>query len=219
MKRRDFGAAFAAAFLCATRLAKAQSRLPHVIVLWFGTAENGGETIKGLQAGLKDLGYEEGRNIHVDYDYGNNGEARLAELATAAVAAQPDVIVAFAADLFLVGKLTRTIPIVSLTGDLVAMGFAASLARPGGNVTGMTVWTGPEIAEKWLELLVEIVPQARHVGMLRRTDTRTSGDRLAICGKRPAISRPGFRSTTTRSTTSPNSRHCWRRSRPASSTG
>jgi putative ABC transport system substrate-binding protein len=179
MKRRDFGAAFAAAFLCATRLAKAQSRLPHVIVLWFGTAENGGETIKGLQAGLKDLGYEEGRNIHIDYDYGNNGEARLAELATAAVAAQPDVIVAFAADLFLVGKLTRTIPIVSLTGDLVAMGFAASLARSGGNVTGMTVWTGPEIAEKWLELLVEIVPQARHVGMLRRIDTRTSGDRLS----------------------------------------
>jgi putative ABC transport system substrate-binding protein len=81
--------------------------------------------------------------------------------------------------LFLVGKLTRTIPIVSLTGDLVAMGFAASLARSGGNVTGMTVWTGPEIAEKWLELLVEIVPQARHVGMLRRIDTRTSGDRLS----------------------------------------
>jgi putative ABC transport system substrate-binding protein len=178
MKRREFGVAFAAAFLCATRLARAQKRVPHIVVLWFGTENSGGETIKGLQAGLKDFGYEDGRNLRVDYKYGNNDEARLAEFAAAAVATQPDVIVAFAADLNLVGKLTHTIPIVSLTGDQVAMGFAASLARPGGNVTGMTVWTGPEIAEKWLELLVEIVPQARRVGMLRRPDTPSSDTRL-----------------------------------------
>jgi putative tryptophan/tyrosine transport system substrate-binding protein len=179
MRRREFGVALAGALLGAARLAEAQSRVPHVVVLWFGTENNGGETIKGFQAGLRDFGYEEGRNIHIDYDYGNNDEARLAELSAAAVAAQPDVIVAFAEDLNLVGKLTRTIPIVSLTGDQVAMGFAASLARPGGNVTGMTVWTGPEIAEKWLELLVEIVPQARRVGMLRRPDTPSSDARLS----------------------------------------
>ncbi|HTV27528.1 MAG TPA: ABC transporter substrate-binding protein [Xanthobacteraceae bacterium] len=75
--------------------------------------------------------------------------------------------------------MTRTIPIVTLTGDLVAMGFAAGLARPGGNVTGMTLWTGPEIVGTWLELLVEIVPQARRVGMLRHLDTPTSADRLS----------------------------------------
>jgi putative tryptophan/tyrosine transport system substrate-binding protein len=178
MKRRDFGAAFAGALVCATRLARAQQRVPQIVVLWFGTENSGGETIKGFQAGLRDFGYEEGRNIHVDYDYGNNSEARLAEFSAAAVTAQPDLIVTFAANLNLVGKLTRTIPIVSLTGDQVAMGFAASLARPGGNVTGMTVWTGPEIAEKWLQLLAEIVPQARRYGMLRRFDTPSSDTRL-----------------------------------------
>jgi putative ABC transport system substrate-binding protein len=179
MKRRDFGVAIAGALLGAARLVGAQSRLPHVIVLWFGTAENGGEPIKGFQAGLRDFGYEEGRNTRVDYEYANNDEARIAELAAAAVAAKPDLIVAFGPEIYVFGKLTRTIPIATLTGDLVAMGFAASLARPGGNVTGMTVWTGPEIAEKWLQLLVEIVPGARRIGMLRRLDTTTSSDRLS----------------------------------------
>jgi putative tryptophan/tyrosine transport system substrate-binding protein len=179
MRRREFVVAFAGAVAGAARLAAAQGRVPHVVVLWFGTAENGGETINGFQAGLRDFGYEDGRNIQVDYDYGNNNEARLAKLSAAAVAAQPDVIVAFGPGIYLVGKLTRTIPIVTLTGDPVAQGFAASLARPGGNVTGMTVWTGPEIAEKWLQLLVEIVPQARRIGMLRRSDTPTSSDRLS----------------------------------------
>lgn len=56
MKRREFGAAFAAAFLCATRVAKAQQRAPHVVVIWFGTENSGGETIKGFQAGLCDFG-------------------------------------------------------------------------------------------------------------------------------------------------------------------
>jgi len=173
MRRREFIVAFAGALAGAARLAAAQGRVPHVVVLWFGTAESGGEAINGFQAGLRDFGYENGRNIQVDYDYGNNNQARLAKLSAAAVAAQPDVIVAFGPGIYLVGKLTRTIPIVTLTGDLVAMGFAASLARPGGNVTGMTVWTGPEIAEKWLQLLVEIVPQARRVGMLRRRMARS----------------------------------------------
>jgi len=179
MRRREFGVALAGTLFGAARLAAAQSRLPHVVVLWFGTVESSGETIGGFQAGLRDLGYENGRNIRVDFEYGNGDEARLAELSAAAVTAQPDVIVAFGPGIYVVGKLTRTIPIVALTGDLVAMGFAASLARPGGNVTGMTVWAGPEIVGKWLELLVEIVPQARRVGMLRRLDTPTSADRLS----------------------------------------
>jgi hypothetical protein len=63
MRRREFGMTLASALLCAPRLACAGSRPPHVIVLWFGTAGNSGETIKGFQAGLRDFGYEEGRNV------------------------------------------------------------------------------------------------------------------------------------------------------------
>jgi putative ABC transport system substrate-binding protein len=127
MRRRDFGVTLASALLCAARLAEAQSQVPHVVLLWFGTEESGGESIKGFQDGLRDFGYEEGRNILVNYHYGNNSEARLPELAAAAVAAQPNVIVTFGEELNFVAKLTRTTPIVSLAGDQVAMGFAASL--------------------------------------------------------------------------------------------
>jgi putative tryptophan/tyrosine transport system substrate-binding protein len=71
-------------------------------------------------------------------------------------------------------KQTRTIPIVSLTSDQVALGLAASLAHPGGNVTGMKAQVGPELAGKWLELRVEILPHARHIAMLRRLSNQLS---------------------------------------------
>src|SRR5271168_3853267 len=95
MRRREFGVAFASTLLGAIRFAEAQSRVPHIVFLWFGSAGSGGETLRGFKAGLADFGYEEGRNISVDYRYADGSEARRAELATAAVAAQPDLISTF----------------------------------------------------------------------------------------------------------------------------
>jgi putative tryptophan/tyrosine transport system substrate-binding protein len=174
VKRRDFAAALASAFLGVARLAEAQSRLPHIVYLWLGSAGSDGETLKGFQASLREYGYEEGRNLIVDYRYADGSEARLAELAAAAVAAQPDLISTFGIATNAVAKLTRTIPIVSLTSDQVALGLAASLAHPGGNVTGMKVQVGPELAGKWLELITEIVPNARRIAFLRRASNTLS---------------------------------------------
>ena len=174
MNRRNFAVALASAFFGVPRLAEAQSQVPHIVYFWFGTAGSDDETLKGFRAGLRELGYDEGRNIIVDYRYADGSEARLAELAVAAVTAQPDLIATFGYPLLAVAKLTRTIPIVSLTSDQVALGLAASLARPGGNVTGMKVQVGPELAGKWLELLIEILPHARHIAMLRRVSNQFS---------------------------------------------
>jgi putative ABC transport system substrate-binding protein len=167
MKRRDFGAAFAAAFLCATRLARAQKRGPHIVVLQIGVVGSDSELLKGIAAGLKELGYREGDNIIVDNRYAGGDPARLASLAAAAVAEHPDVLVAAGPVVIrAVAQLTKTIPIVGVTGDPVAQGFAASLAHPGGNITGLAVQVGPELAEKWLEILNEIVPRARRIALL-----------------------------------------------------
>ena len=180
MRRRDLAVAFASAVLGVARLADAQSRVPHIVFLWLGPAGSDGETPKGFQAGLREFGYEEGGNLIVDYRYADGSEARLAELAAAAVAAQPDLISTFGGVVIgAVAKLTRTIPIVSLTGDPVGLGFAVSLARPGGNVTGMTVQVGPELAGKWLELLIEILPGARRIAMLRRESNPVSAAELS----------------------------------------
>lgn len=188
MRRRDFSVALVGALLGIARLADGQSRVPHIIYLWLGPTRSDGETLKGFKAGLREFGYEEGRNIVVDYRYADGSETRLAELAAAAVAARPDLILAFG-PVWIVAKLTRTIPIVSLTSDQVKLGLAASLAHPGGNVTGMKVQVGPELAGKWLELLVEVLPHARRIGLLRRADNafsvaelgsmRATADRLA----------------------------------------
>jgi len=106
-------------------------------------------------------------------------EARLAELAASAIADQPDLIVTTGTVVTgIVAKLTRTVPIVSVTGDPVGTGFVASLARPGGNITGMAITAGPEVAEKWLELLCEMAPSARRIAMLRNAKNTSSAAQL-----------------------------------------
>jgi putative tryptophan/tyrosine transport system substrate-binding protein len=179
MKRRNFALALASAFVRVPRLAEAQSRVPHIVYLWLGSAGSDGETLKGFKAGLREFGYEEGRNLIVDYRYADGSEARLAALAAAAVVAQPDMISTFGITTNAVAKVTRTIPIVSLTSDQVALGFAASLAHPGGNVTGMKVQVGPELAGKWLELITEILPNARRIAFLRRASNLLSVTELS----------------------------------------
>jgi putative tryptophan/tyrosine transport system substrate-binding protein len=190
MKRRDFGAAFAAAFLCATRLARAQKDAPHIAVLHLGVAGSDTESLKGIAAGLKELGYREGDNIVVDNRYAGGDPARLASLAAAAVAEHPDVIVAAGPIVIqAVAQLTKTIPIVGVTGDPVARGFAASLAHPGVNITGLAVQAGPELAGKWLQVLLEIVPRARRIALLYQVYQAGSVSGAEIAHIRDAASR------------------------------
>ena len=166
MNRRALVLAFGGAVAIA-RLGQAQARVPHLVYLWLGSAGSDRATRKGLEAGLRETGYREGQNIVIDYRYADGNQNRLAELADAAVAEYPDLIVApGSVATGSLARLTKAIPIVSVSGDPVGSGFVASLARPGGNITGLTVQVGPELAEKWLELIVEIVPGARRIALL-----------------------------------------------------
>ena len=133
-----------------------------------GTSErdsSGQLYVKALRRGLSDLDWVEGRNIVID-TYWTNGEAqRTRQLAIELVESQPDVIIAHAG-VRVVLQQTRTIPIIFvLVPDPVGSRFVASLAQPGGNVTGFTNFEFSMVS-KWLGLLKEISPSVARVGIL-----------------------------------------------------
>ena len=189
MRRREFIVTLGSTWLGAAQLAAAQSDVPRIAYFWLGAAGSDGDTLKGFRAGLSDFGYQEGRNITVDYHYADGSETRVDELAGAAIATHPDIIVGFGSALLpRIAKLTRTIPIVGMSGDPIVAGLTESLAHPGRNYTGPTIQTGPDLVGKWLGLLLEIVPGARRLAMLRNArnplsaseleNLRTSSERL-----------------------------------------
>jgi putative ABC transport system substrate-binding protein len=116
--------------------------------------------------GLKDLGWEEGKTVAVEHRYGGNDSARLAALAAELVREKVDVITT-AGDLSTraAQQATNRIPIVALVGFPVESGFAKSLSRPGGNVTGFAV-IADDLAVKRLELLKDLVPRVSRVAVL-----------------------------------------------------
>jgi putative tryptophan/tyrosine transport system substrate-binding protein len=116
---------------------------------------------------LNRLGYVEGQNLGVERYSGEGRPERYAELARDVVNTHPDLIVAVAARLSLNFKMaTTTIPIVSLINDPVALGLVASIARPGGNITGVTISGGLELVGKRMGLLVEAIPKLSTVSYL-----------------------------------------------------
>ena len=116
---------------------------------------------------LRELGYVEGKNINIEVQSADGQASRLPELARQFVRDKKDVIVAVLTPAITAAKnATREIPIVMApAGDPVGTGLVASLARPGGNITGVSA-TGTEATGKTLELIREAVPSARKVGML-----------------------------------------------------
>ena len=116
---------------------------------------------------LSRLGYVEGQNLGVERYSGEGRPERYAELARDVVNTHPDLIVAVAARLSLDFKMaTTTIPIVTVIIDPIAMGLVASIARPGGNITGVTIAGGLELIGKRIGLLVEAMPKLSTVGYL-----------------------------------------------------
>jgi putative tryptophan/tyrosine transport system substrate-binding protein len=122
---------------------------------------------EAFRAGLRDLGYQEGRNIVIEYRWAEDHYDRLPALFADLVQLNVDVIVTFGTPGILAAKkATATIPIVmAASSDALASGLVASLARPDGNVTGLTFFN-PELAAKRLELLKEILPSLADVGVL-----------------------------------------------------
>jgi putative ABC transport system substrate-binding protein len=127
--------------------------------------------IEGFRLGLRDFGYIEGTNITVEYRFAEGHYERLPELAAELVRSKVDLIVTHGTPGSLAAKrATTTIPIVIASiGDPVATGIVASIARPGGNITGQTFFN-PELRAKRIELLKELMPHLTHVAVILNAD-------------------------------------------------
>jgi putative tryptophan/tyrosine transport system substrate-binding protein len=123
--------------------------------------------VEALTGGLRDLGYVEGQNLSIEYRFAGENPERFDLLAMELVRLAPDVIVTVATPATLAARrATSSIPIVVATaGDLVRSGVVQSLARPGGNVTGVTLYS-VELSQKRLEVLREAIPSVKRVGVL-----------------------------------------------------
>ena len=130
---------------------------------------------RALHAGLRELGWHEGKNLSVEYRFAHARNERLPELASELVRLKPEAIVADTTSAALAAKnATQSTPIVVASGgDTVATGLVASLARPGGNVTGLDQ-ISPELGGKRLELLKELVPKLARVGVIWNPRHRAS---------------------------------------------
>jgi putative ABC transport system substrate-binding protein len=135
-------------------------------VLGAATASAYAKQIEAFRQGLRDLGYVEGKNVVLEYRWAEGRYDRLADLAAELVRLTPDLLLTHGTPGTRAAKqATTTIPIVMATsGDAVATGLVASLAHPGGNLTG-TSFFNPELAAKRLELLKEVVPGLTRVAV------------------------------------------------------
>ena len=143
------------------------TKLPRIGFLAVGSRGGRAFMIEGFLQGLRDHGYVEGQNIVIEYRFSEDRNDRLPALAAELVALKPHVIVASGTPAsFAARQATSTIPIVmgGIAADPVATGLIASLARPGGNITGMSMMTAP-LGGKRLELLKRTVPGLARVAV------------------------------------------------------
>ncbi len=134
---------------------------------------------EAFRQGLRELGYVEGTNMTVEYRWAGFSQDRLLGLASELVRLKVDLIVATGgpATALAAKKVTSTTPIVFTAGDPVAAGLVSSLARPGGNVTGVSLFTG-ELSAKRLALLKETIPKIRRVAVLSNPASPTNDRQL-----------------------------------------
>ena len=143
-------------------------KVPRVGYLNASSAASATSAVEAFRQGLRELGYVEGRNIVIEYRWADGGFDRLPALAAELARLPVDVIVAPNTLAALAArKATGTIPIIHVVaGDPVGSGLVASLARPGGNVTGLSLFPTLEIGGKQLALLKEAFPTVKHVAVL-----------------------------------------------------
>jgi putative tryptophan/tyrosine transport system substrate-binding protein len=167
MKRREFitliGGAAAWPLVAD---AQQPAKVPRIGLLRFGSASAHAGRVEALRAGLRQIGYVEGKNIVIEFRWAERVD-QLPEFAAELVGMNVDVIFAMSStEVEAVRQATKTIPIVfALHADPVGLGHVASLARPGGNITGLTIIL-TDLVAKELEILKEAVPQATRIGVL-----------------------------------------------------
>jgi putative tryptophan/tyrosine transport system substrate-binding protein len=165
--------------LCSSAQAQQPKKDPRIGLLYSVSASSGAPRNEAFRQGLRELGYVEGSNIILEYRYADSKLDRLPELATELVRLKVDVIVTSGPGPTRSAKAaTVTIPIVMARDtDPVGNGFVASLARPGGNITGLSS-LAPEISGKHVELLKEIVPRLARLAVLGTSTTPGNGQVL-----------------------------------------
>lgn len=164
-------AIFALCFLAMPVAAEAQQAGRAVRIGWLGLASPGPEVLRIVDAfrqGLSELGYVEGRTFALEYRWAHGRAERLPDLAAELVRLKVDFIIAPNTPSALAAKqATSTIPIVLIgPSDPVGQGLVASLARPGGNITGLSLLPGLEIVGKHLQIFKEAVPRLSRVAVL-----------------------------------------------------
>jgi putative tryptophan/tyrosine transport system substrate-binding protein len=171
MRRREFSTLLCGAATASTvwplPLSAQQKATP--VIGWLGISTPGpsAPSLAAFRHGLSETGYVEGQNVTIEYRWAEGRYDRLSALAADLVARSVDVLVASSGDpaAYAAKSATSTIPIVFTSGDAVGYGFVARLARPGGNLTGFS-FLNPELNPKRLELLSELVPQAKVIALL-----------------------------------------------------
>src|SRR5712692_4962675 len=170
MKRRTFISGITAGLLAAPLAAEAQEagKVARIGVLNSGSPP--APFVESFKQGLREVGYVEGRNISIEYRWAEGKGERLLGLAADLVRLKVDVIVATGDAAVAAKQATTAIPIVMpIITDPVRLGLVASLARPGGNVTGLAT-QNDELPGKWLELVKETLPKVSRVaGLLQPT--------------------------------------------------
>jgi putative tryptophan/tyrosine transport system substrate-binding protein len=180
VKRRKFIALIAAAgALPLAAGAQQPTKMARVAILSDESPSLGATTFEPFAQGLRDLGWVGGQNIAFEHRYAEGKNETLPDLAAELVRVQPDVILAIGTRAARAAETaTPAIPIVfARVSDPVGLGLVPSLARPGGNLTGVSVETR-DLAAKWVELLVSAIPDAKRVGILWEPSFPPSGSLL-----------------------------------------
>ena len=159
--------AIAVGGLLAPLVGEAQPRaVPRIGVLSADPISARAQSLEAFRQGLRELGYVEGQTLTLEVHSAEGKRDRLSALASRLVARNVDVIVTSTTPAVQAARQsTGTIPIVAITADPVATGLVASLARPGGNITGLSI-IGPELSGKQLELVAEALPKVKRVGLV-----------------------------------------------------
>jgi ABC-type uncharacterized transport system substrate-binding protein len=171
MKRREFITLLGGAAAWPLAARAQQSKVARIGFLGLDSVSSHAARLAALRAGLRDRGWLEGTNLLIEYRWAEGDYKRLRGLADELVQLEVDVLVTHASAGALAAKsATSTIPIVlTAVGDIVALGLVSSLSLPGGNITGLSIFT-PELTAKRLELLKEAVPSLTKAALLLNPD-------------------------------------------------